>query len=229
MCRRVAQAEKLHLSSVTRLDNRNFLVSLASSPALTLTCCCIQCHRAALLSQPGTLQAGQRARRAVTVRAQAAKPVVGAATMEPPSQTKVSSPTPNVRVGNTGSLTTTILATCASRIKATLTSIKTISDALSWVPQGKTAVVVGGGVGGLVVAGRLAMSGFKVTILEKNAGVGGRMQSCNPPARATEFASSHIRACHALLSTLAMTDRRLSSSGGIRVPFRHRSEPDAPP
>ncbi|CAM9289030.1 unnamed protein product, partial [Heterosigma akashiwo] len=41
----------------------------------------------------------------------------------------------------------------------------------------KTAVVVGAGIGGLVTAGRLAKSGFKVTVVEKNKedDVGGRM------------------------------------------------------
>lgn len=37
--------------------------------------------------------------------------------------------------------------------------------------------VIGGGAGGLVVAGRLARAGCRVTLLEKNAKVGGRMQS----------------------------------------------------
>lgn len=59
--------------------------------------------------------------------------------------------------------------------------------------QGKTAIVVGGGVGGLVVAARLARSGFRVTILEKNKEVGGRMQSYNPPASPEEPFSGHIR------------------------------------
>ena len=45
----------------------------------------------------------------------------------------------------------------------------------------KTAVVVGAGVGGLTLAGRLARAGYKVTLLEKNKLVGGRMQSYNPP------------------------------------------------
>jgi len=45
----------------------------------------------------------------------------------------------------------------------------------------KTAVVVGAGVGGLTLAGRLARAGYKVTLLEKNSVVGGRMQSYNPP------------------------------------------------
>lgn len=45
----------------------------------------------------------------------------------------------------------------------------------------KTAVVVGAGVGGLTMAGRLARAGYKVTLLEKNVLVGGRMQSYNPP------------------------------------------------
>ena len=38
-------------------------------------------------------------------------------------------------------------------------------------------VVVGGGVGGLASAGRLARAGCAVTLLEKNDDVGGRMQS----------------------------------------------------
>lgn len=46
---------------------------------------------------------------------------------------------------------------------------------------GLTAVVVGAGVGGLVVAGRLARAGYSVTLLEKNGGAGGRMQSYAPP------------------------------------------------
>ncbi|KAL3685310.1 hypothetical protein R1sor_003332 [Riccia sorocarpa] len=41
----------------------------------------------------------------------------------------------------------------------------------------KKVVVVGGGVGGLSVGGRLAREGFDVHIVEKNAQVGGRLQS----------------------------------------------------
>jgi heterodisulfide reductase subunit A-like polyferredoxin len=40
----------------------------------------------------------------------------------------------------------------------------------------KTAVVIGGGIGGLVVAGRLARSGLSVTLLEKNAEVSQTLQ-----------------------------------------------------
>lgn len=39
------------------------------------------------------------------------------------------------------------------------------------------AIVVGGGVGGLGMASRLANAGYDVTILEKNADVGGRCRS----------------------------------------------------
>ena len=46
---------------------------------------------------------------------------------------------------------------------------------------GQKAVVVGAGVGGLAMAGRLSRAGYAVTLLEKNPGVGGRMQSHNPP------------------------------------------------
>jgi len=41
----------------------------------------------------------------------------------------------------------------------------------------KTAIVVGGGVGGLAVAGQLARAGMKVSLFEKNDEVGGRCQS----------------------------------------------------
>ncbi|CAG9467515.1 unnamed protein product [Pedinophyceae sp. YPF-701] len=43
--------------------------------------------------------------------------------------------------------------------------------------QGKKVVIVGGGIGGLVAGGLLAKQGMDVTILEKNADVGGRCQS----------------------------------------------------
>lgn len=42
---------------------------------------------------------------------------------------------------------------------------------------GQKAIVVGGGVGGLGMASRLANAGYEVTILEKNADVGGRCRS----------------------------------------------------
>ncbi|KAI8467039.1 MAG: hypothetical protein J3K34DRAFT_387134 [Monoraphidium minutum] len=53
------------------------------------------------------------------------------------------------------------------------------ADAPAAAPQrgGKTAVVIGGGIGGLVVAGRLAQEGVRVTLLEQNEQVGGRCQS----------------------------------------------------
>ena len=43
------------------------------------------------------------------------------------------------------------------------------------------AVVVGAGVGGLAMSARLARAGYEVTLVEKNEGVGGRMQSYSPP------------------------------------------------
>lgn len=42
------------------------------------------------------------------------------------------------------------------------------------------AVVVGAGVGGLAMSARLGKAGYEVTLVEKNAGVGGRMQSFSP-------------------------------------------------
>ena len=41
----------------------------------------------------------------------------------------------------------------------------------------QTAIVVGGGVGGLGIASRLAHAGYDVTILEKNLDTGGRCRS----------------------------------------------------
>lgn len=43
--------------------------------------------------------------------------------------------------------------------------------------------MIGAGVGGLGVAGRLAKEGYSVTLLEKNNIVGGRLQSVTVPAR----------------------------------------------
>lgn len=42
---------------------------------------------------------------------------------------------------------------------------------------GRKVIVIGGGVGGLAVGGKLAKEGFAVQILEKNADAGGRVQS----------------------------------------------------
>jgi hypothetical protein len=44
-------------------------------------------------------------------------------------------------------------------------------------PAKKSVVVVGAGVGGLAVAGRLARAGCHVTLCEQGEGVGGRLQS----------------------------------------------------
>jgi len=43
------------------------------------------------------------------------------------------------------------------------------------VPERKQVVVIGGGVGGLTAATRLQRAGFAVTVLEKNAEIGGRL------------------------------------------------------
>jgi phytoene desaturase len=42
------------------------------------------------------------------------------------------------------------------------------------MPERPTAVIVGAGLGGIATAGRLARAGYQVTVLEKNAGPGGR-------------------------------------------------------
>jgi len=40
--------------------------------------------------------------------------------------------------------------------------------------QNKTAIIIGGGIGGLATAAMLAKAGYKVTLVEKNANLGGR-------------------------------------------------------
>ena len=42
------------------------------------------------------------------------------------------------------------------------------------MPAHPTALIIGAGIGGIAVAARLARSGYQVTVLEKNAGPGGR-------------------------------------------------------
>ena len=41
----------------------------------------------------------------------------------------------------------------------------------------KTCVIIGGGIGGLVTGALLAKGGYKVTVLEKNAIIGGGLQT----------------------------------------------------
>ena len=41
--------------------------------------------------------------------------------------------------------------------------------------SGKSAVVIGGGIGGLATALRLKQAGCRVTLLEKNSTVGGKV------------------------------------------------------
>ena len=65
-----------------------------------------------------------------------------------------------------------------SRARRSITTGRgSVRPRASGVGAGKTAVVVGGGVGGLGMASRLAKAGFDVTLLEKNADVGGRCRS----------------------------------------------------
>jgi hypothetical protein len=53
----------------------------------------------------------------------------------------------------------------------------TSTSKVTAVGDQQTAIVVGGGVGGLGIASRLANAGYSVTILEKNSDVGGRCRS----------------------------------------------------
>ncbi|CAM6092932.1 unnamed protein product [Calypogeia fissa] len=52
-----------------------------------------------------------------------------------------------------------------------------VSCSLAERDGGRKVIVIGGGVGGLAVGGKLAFEGFDVQILEKNADSGGRLQS----------------------------------------------------
>src|SRR4051794_25886773 len=54
--------------------------------------------------------------------------------------------------------------------------------------MGKSAVIIGGGVGGLSAAIHLARRGIRVTLLEKNARVGGKLNlwAVPHPARPTD-------------------------------------------
>lgn len=80
---------------------------------------------------------------------------------------------------------------CAARRSAAPRSRRELTRCVQTAPastessasagSGKTAVVVGAGVGGLAMAGRLARAGYKVQLLEKNDLVGGRCQSYTPP------------------------------------------------
>lgn len=51
------------------------------------------------------------------------------------------------------------------------------AGAISSATSAGTCVIVGGGIGGLVTAAKLAQSGMHVTICEKNSSMGGRCQS----------------------------------------------------
>ena len=63
------------------------------------------------------------------------------------------------------------------RVMARSIAEPTASSASSKAGERQKAIVVGGGVGGLGMASRLANAGYEVTILEKNPDTGGRCRS----------------------------------------------------
>ncbi|WP_084783678.1 NAD(P)/FAD-dependent oxidoreductase [Paenibacillus sp. FJAT-26967] len=56
----------------------------------------------------------------------------------------------------------------------------------------KTGIIVGGGIGGLVAAIRLAARGYKITLLEKNSALGGKLQNHSYGPYTFDFGPSTI-------------------------------------
>jgi phytoene desaturase (3,4-didehydrolycopene-forming) len=89
---------------------------------------------------------------------------------------------PSRRARGAGAASATTSRCRASRHHAVATA--TTGPDVSVQPglgKAQKAVVVGAGVGGLAMSARLARAGYEVTLVEKNPGVGGRMQSYSPP------------------------------------------------
>ena len=59
----------------------------------------------------------------------------------------------------------------------------------------KTAVIIGGGLGGLFTGGVLAKEGFKVTVLEKNVTAGGGLQTSTALVRRMILACTSLVVC----------------------------------
>ncbi|MDG2241840.1 MAG: phytoene desaturase family protein [Longimicrobiales bacterium] len=74
----------------------------------------------------------------------------------------------------------------------------------------KTAIVVGGGFGGLAIANRLQASGVDVTLLEKRDALGGRAYQLRDKGYTFDMGPSLITAPHIIDSIFAAADRSLT-------------------
>ncbi|MBA2620107.1 MAG: FAD-dependent oxidoreductase, partial [Acidobacteria bacterium] len=72
----------------------------------------------------------------------------------------------------------------------------------------KNVIVIGAGIGGLAVAVRLAARGFKVTILEKNANVGGKVNFVEARGYKFDTGASLLTMRHVLDELFEFAGRR---------------------
>lgn len=73
----------------------------------------------------------------------------------------------------------------------------------------KHVVIIGAGIGGLSAAIRLAAKGLRVTVVEQNAAVGGKMAQVEADGFRWDTGPSVITMRHVLEETFAVADRRL--------------------
>jgi phytoene desaturase len=83
------------------------------------------------------------------------------------------------------------------------------SERVAMTSQGRHTVVIGAGIGGLSAAIRLASSGWRVTVIEKNAVVGGKMSQFAQDGYRWDAGPSVITMRHVLDDLFAAAGRRL--------------------